>query len=541
MNNQGNNLIFLISQPRSGSTLTQRMLGTHSQIHTQSEPWIMLHPLNALKSNNIQASYNMDLYIKGVHDFIGHLPGKETEYTDTISNSYQELYNSILKKNKKKFFLDKTPRYYLIINELVQHFPKARFVLLWRNPAAVLTSMVKTWSREDWFRLSEWHDDLIVAPEMLIKGRSLLGEKCFNLVYEDLINNPRKKLEELFQYLNIPFEQNIIHYGDTADPNWIFGDQETIRKKNQPDKTHQDQWISHLNDPQLWRVVDDYVKKLGNNIITQMGYSPEDILTTLDENKPNVDIQKRSLPLSALLSNNRDLLLENRRLKDKLLAADEGIKRREGVIAMKERSLSEMVDILNERNNLITKTNTELSQTKEKLIEQNTQISRTNTELSQTKEKLIEQKSIIIKTTAEHDQIKKCINKKNVEINELLKATERKDLIIKESTKTVNSLLENIKTIEIKLEETNKRFLNKSSESKMLTEQHAMLKAEFKKERQKAEELSQSLHLQKSESETQKRTINELIQLIKNIEKSYTFRIGTFLVWPARKIKNTFK
>ena len=30
-------LIFLISKPRSGSTLTQKLLGTHSQIYTKSE------------------------------------------------------------------------------------------------------------------------------------------------------------------------------------------------------------------------------------------------------------------------------------------------------------------------------------------------------------------------------------------------------------------------------------------------------------------------------------------------------------------------
>jgi len=60
MNNNlyGKNLIFLISQPRSGSTLLQKILNTHSQIISASEPWIMLNPVYALRSSGIKAEYN---------------------------------------------------------------------------------------------------------------------------------------------------------------------------------------------------------------------------------------------------------------------------------------------------------------------------------------------------------------------------------------------------------------------------------------------------------------------------------------------------
>jgi len=53
MNISGKNLIFLISQPRSGSTLLQRVTGSHSEIQTESEPRIMLHPRYALKHEGL--------------------------------------------------------------------------------------------------------------------------------------------------------------------------------------------------------------------------------------------------------------------------------------------------------------------------------------------------------------------------------------------------------------------------------------------------------------------------------------------------------
>lgn len=48
------NLIFLISQPRSGSTLLQKLIATSNQIDTLQEPWLMLHPLYALKDHGNQ-------------------------------------------------------------------------------------------------------------------------------------------------------------------------------------------------------------------------------------------------------------------------------------------------------------------------------------------------------------------------------------------------------------------------------------------------------------------------------------------------------
>ena len=54
-------LIFLISLPRSGSTLLQRIIGGHKDIHTTAEPWLMLHPFHALKAEKIKSQLLKDL------------------------------------------------------------------------------------------------------------------------------------------------------------------------------------------------------------------------------------------------------------------------------------------------------------------------------------------------------------------------------------------------------------------------------------------------------------------------------------------------
>ena len=48
------------------------------------------------------------------------------------------------------YFLDKTPPYAHFLPELAQTFPEAKFIALWRNPLAVVASIVETFCDGRW-------------------------------------------------------------------------------------------------------------------------------------------------------------------------------------------------------------------------------------------------------------------------------------------------------------------------------------------------------------------------------------------------------
>ena len=48
---------FIISQPRAGSTLLQRLLATHPQIQTIGEPWLAIPFVYALREKGVTAEY----------------------------------------------------------------------------------------------------------------------------------------------------------------------------------------------------------------------------------------------------------------------------------------------------------------------------------------------------------------------------------------------------------------------------------------------------------------------------------------------------
>ncbi len=314
MKNSGDNLIFLISQPRAGSTLTQCMLGTHTQIYTHSEPWIMLHPLIAYKPLNYTAAYDAEMYIKAANEFIEQLPGKTSDYISVISDAYGKLYNTVIEQTNKKYFLDKTPRYYYIINELAEVFPKAKFIFIFRNPAAVIISTVQTWTRADWHRLSNCRDDLFLAPKLILNGIEQLKERAFTINYENLIAEPESNVKDLCAFLNINYEPEMINYDNSMGINWKFGDQATVREKNKADASHAHKWTENLYNPQMWRCTNDYINQLGAQIISKMGYSSDEIIDILEKHKPNLDIDKHSIQLNILLNNIRDTHIQNRRL-----------------------------------------------------------------------------------------------------------------------------------------------------------------------------------------------------------------------------------
>ena len=145
----GEDLIFVISQPRSGSTLLQRMLAGHPWIQTSAETWLMLHPVYGLRRRGISTDFRAPWAVTAVTEFLDQYAGGRETYLDGVRAFARTVYGTAIARGNRRRFLDKTPRYTMIVPELIELFPAARFILLLRNPLAVLSSELKTYIRGD--------------------------------------------------------------------------------------------------------------------------------------------------------------------------------------------------------------------------------------------------------------------------------------------------------------------------------------------------------------------------------------------------------
>lgn len=277
------NLIFLISQPRAGSTLTQRILGSHQDIYTISEPWIMLHPLYALRSKGYQMEYSAVNSQKALNNFLGLHPQGEEAYFQSVNKMCLNLYEGVIKASGKKYFLDKTPRYYYILPELYRTFPSAKYIFLLRNPLAVLCSIFNTFIQEHWWRIQYYQGDLFKAPSLIAQGMVELQKKSIVISYENLLVNPNQEITKVCNFLNIPFDEKILNYGEGCSQQWQFGDQAQIYQEKTPNSQQGDRWKKDLDNPIIWQCVSNYLEFLGKDLLNSLGYSYEEFKNILSD------------------------------------------------------------------------------------------------------------------------------------------------------------------------------------------------------------------------------------------------------------------
>lgn len=362
-----NKLIFLISQPRAGSTLIQRILGSHPDVHTTSETWMMLHPLYSMKKTGIETEYSSDLARNSLSDFLNQIDNGPTEYREKMRQMYGSLYERILEPTGKKYFLDKTPRYYLIVKELRELFPESKIIILFRNPLAVAASMIKV-KNGDWFLLSNNKVDILSAPDYLLQGIEQLGSAVFSLKYEDVLADPDTEIKKLCDYIGVKFDKKIIEYSNSGLPKWRYGDQETVYKKTKPDIFHADKWIQYLGNHQFWRIMRDYLDYLGEDRINKMGYSFGELDSLLTRNKPKIDIDSHSFGLFKLLDNTRDALLERKQLREQILQKEELIRNKDELIKQRNEELQKKAEEHQQHIKQLLKNTEKMIQAKEQWL-----------------------------------------------------------------------------------------------------------------------------------------------------------------------------
>ncbi|MFQ5642841.1 MAG: sulfotransferase [Thiogranum sp.] len=277
----GENLIFVISQPRSGSTLLQRILFGHPDVQTSAETWLMLHPVYGLRKTGFSAEYGSQFACEGVEEFLENYTHGHEVYLDAIREWARTIYQDAIQKHQKRYFLDKTPRYFFIIPELFKLFPKAKFVFLLRNPMAVLASELSTYVKGDWPVLGIFNADLISAPGWILDGIELLGERGYSIHYERFVSDPENAIRALCDYLELDFHEHMLDYSGTPKPLGRYNDPTGINQHTRASTGSVEKWKDMVNDDQSLHFAQRYLAGLGEDTIRKLGYDYQELFNTL--------------------------------------------------------------------------------------------------------------------------------------------------------------------------------------------------------------------------------------------------------------------
>jgi hypothetical protein len=262
--------VFIFSLPRSGSTLLQKMLATHDQIAAVAEPWLLL-PLAAMvetKNLSVYANFSNQMAQIAISQFIEKLPEKEASFNQAVHDFVQRLY-SMLSAPQVTHFVDKTPRYYLIIDFIAHVFPEAKFIFLFRNPLDVLSSIIDTWGAGK-LHIARYMLDLYRGPFCLQEGYQRYKERSFGLNYDDLVQDPETSLRAICDLLGLEFSESMMSDWTTIQLPGSMGDQK-VNSKTTLDTVSVDQWKRVLNTHLRRHYARRYIKYIGQDILELFG------------------------------------------------------------------------------------------------------------------------------------------------------------------------------------------------------------------------------------------------------------------------------
>jgi hypothetical protein len=278
-------LLFVISPPRAGSTLLQRVLGSHSEVFTHPEPHLIT-PLAYLGYHGRvrAAPYDHINAAEAIRLFVSHLPNGEADYLDALRAYAETMYGRLLAPSGKRYFLDKTPAYALELPFLTKLFPAARYVALTRHPLGVFSSYANSFFDGDWVAAHAYNpivERYVPAIAALLRQRPV---PVHQVAYEDVVAAPEATLAEIFAFLDLENQPEAVDYGDRFDAAKSGpGDPIGVQQHSRPVTGSEHKWASELAaDADKRRLAEGMIAALSDEDLDAWGWPRERVFSPLE-------------------------------------------------------------------------------------------------------------------------------------------------------------------------------------------------------------------------------------------------------------------
>lgn len=272
-------IFFIVGTSRSGSTLLQSMLNSHSEMVIPPETHFF-HSyayLDRQFRKSTQSAHFKDKLIDFWYDQktrIKDLGLDKAEVSSLAENlelkSPLDLFTAQLtlyrKQRGKKMPGEKTPRHILRAKEILNAYPKAKIIAMFRDPRAAAYSEIKagfgspsvTVTTRRWRKYAEMHKQL---------QEELSSKQYMMLRYSDLIADVPGVLQTICDFLGVNFEQSMLEYYNRKEKGFAEGEKSWKKGTLKPiQKNKNEEWKSALKEWQIVLVEDKagkYLKELG--------------------------------------------------------------------------------------------------------------------------------------------------------------------------------------------------------------------------------------------------------------------------------------
>ena len=197
--------IFIVGLPRTGTTLTERIVSSHSQVESAEETYILQMLIRRI--SGVQSADNMSAAI------IGAAAKKDIRL---VADGYMNAVD--YKLSDRPFFIEKFPENYLYLGFIAKAFPHAHIIHLRRNPMDSCFAMYK----QSFFKYAYTLDSVgryyVAYDRLRSHWEEVLKDRVIEVEYESLVADQEGQIRSLLDKLGLDFEQACLDFDQNEAP-----------------------------------------------------------------------------------------------------------------------------------------------------------------------------------------------------------------------------------------------------------------------------------------------------------------------------------
>lgn len=221
--------VFVVGLPRTGTTLCERIISSHSEVETLGET--LFFQMILRRESGVQSTQPIS------REMIEALLDKEPA---AIAKGYMEQVAYRL--HDKAYFIDKLPFNILYLGFFAKAFPKGKIVYLHRNPMDACFAMYKqifTWAYKFSYSLEDLAQYYVAFERLVTHWKAVLGDRIVEVKYEDLVDDTEQQTRQLLSSLDMPFEQACLDFDQNRAPSATAS---SVQIREKAHKNSVDKW-----------------------------------------------------------------------------------------------------------------------------------------------------------------------------------------------------------------------------------------------------------------------------------------------------------
>jgi tetratricopeptide (TPR) repeat protein len=198
--------IFIVGLPRSGSTLIEQILASHSMIEGTKE----LTVLSAIAMRGLNTGSTRDGYPENLRSLkMEEFRAAGDEYL-ARTRPYRKL--------QRPFFIDKTPANFHHLGLLHLILPNAKIIDARRHPLGCGFAVFRQYFPQafsfafDLAEIGRYYRDYV---ELMAHFDTVLPSRVHRVFYEQMIAEPEQQIRSLLECCELPFEENCLRFYET--------------------------------------------------------------------------------------------------------------------------------------------------------------------------------------------------------------------------------------------------------------------------------------------------------------------------------------